>query len=133
MSIKRQQPFFLSFKNKNVIIFKNFIMKIVELFKQGALYLPRFIKGRISETEKTIKDLKNGEGAVIKESDEAHAVYKDENGRIIKLSAVCTHMKCIVAWDDKNKNWVCPCHKSKYDPYGKIINGPAKRDLESAE
>ena len=106
------------------------MMKIIKFIKQGIYYIPRFIKGRILEPQKKISGLKSGEGGIIKENNKTYAVYKDENGEIIKLSAVCTHMKCIVAWDQDNKSWACPCHGSKFDRYGKVIKGPAKKDLK---
>ena len=53
------------------------------------------------------------------------AVYRDERGGIHQLSAVCTHLYCIVHWNGTEKTWDCPCHGSRFDPYGKVVNGPA--------
>jgi len=59
------------------------------------------------------------------------AVYRDASGNISKCSAVCTHLYCIVDWNDTEKTWDCPCHGSRFDPYGKVVNGPAITDLEA--
>jgi Rieske Fe-S protein len=48
-------------------------------------------------------------------------------------SAVCTHLKCIVEWNSAEKSWDCPCHGSRFDPYGAVLNGPAIMGLEGAE
>jgi Rieske Fe-S protein len=74
-------------------------------------------------------DIKTNEGKVINQNGENIAVYKDETGKVTTLSAVCTHMGCIVGWNDKEKTWDCPCHGSRYDKVGKVINGPAVKDL----
>jgi Rieske Fe-S protein len=78
-------------------------------------------------------DLKTNEGKVINQNGEKIAVYKDETGKIITLSAVCTHMGCTVGWNNKEKTWDCPCHGSRYNQVGKVINGPAVKDLALKE
>ena len=57
---------------------------------------------------------------------------KDEAGRVHERSAACTHVKCIVDWNTAEKSWDCPCHGSRFDPYGKVLNGPAIDDLHPA-
>jgi len=72
-----------------------------------------------------IATIKPGEGAVIGRGRGKIAVYRDESGDIHRLSAVCTHLYCIVRWNDTERTWDCPCHGSRFDPYGKVVNGPA--------
>lgn len=76
-----------------------------------------------------IDDIKNGTGNVIDYQGKKVAVYKDPNGNISAHSAVCTHLGCIIGWDDENKRWQCPCHGSRYDTNGKVLRGPTKRNL----
>ena len=57
------------------------------------------------------------------------AVYRDEKGELHECSAVCPHLGCIVHWNATEKTWDCPCHGSRFDKLGKVINGPANRDL----
>jgi Rieske Fe-S protein len=57
------------------------------------------------------------------------AVYKDESGTLLRLSAACTHMKCVVAWNPVEKTWDCPCHGSRFAPDGGLISGPATSPL----
>lgn len=75
-------------------------------------------------------DSKSGEGKIIDRNGEKLAVYTDENGKITTLSAVCKHMGCIVEWNGGEKTWDCPCHGSRYNALGKVINGPAEKDLD---
>lgn len=74
--------------------------------------------------------LPKNQGKIIKRNGEQIAVYKDEKGEIQAVSAVCTHMGCIVGWNNEAKTWDCPCHGSRFDPTGKVIQGPAVKNLE---
>ena len=78
-------------------------------------------------------EIPNGSGAVIRRGMHKIAAYKDESGNVSECSAVCTHLYCIVDWNDTEKTWDCPCHGSRFDPYGKVVNGPAIADLERVE
>ena len=70
-----------------------------------------------------------GTGAVIQNGLRKVAAYRDEKGVLHAHSAVCTHLGCIVAWNSGEKTWDCPCHGSRFDAYGKVISGPAIKDL----
>jgi Rieske Fe-S protein len=73
-----------------------------------------------------------GEGAVIRRGLAKVAVYRDEAGALHERSAVCTHLGCVVAWNAGEKSWDCPCHGSRFDPFGRVVNGPAISDLAPA-
>jgi Rieske Fe-S protein len=72
-------------------------------------------------------------GAVIRDGLAKIAVYRDAAGRLTRCSAVCPHLKCIVAWNAVERTWDCPCHGSRFDPYGVVLNGPANRNLDLIE
>ncbi|MDQ4124961.1 MAG: Rieske 2Fe-2S domain-containing protein, partial [Actinomycetota bacterium] len=75
-------------------------------------------------------DLAPGEAAVVGTAPGQVAVYRDEAGDLHKVSAVCTHLGCIVSWNNAETTWDCPCHGSRFDMDGKDIQGPAVKDLE---
>lgn len=79
-----------------------------------------------------VATIQAGEGAVIGRGRGKIAVYRDERGDIHSLSAVCSHLYCIVHWNHTEKTWDCPCHGSRFDPYGKVVNGPAIVGLSPA-
>jgi Rieske Fe-S protein len=71
-------------------------------------------------------------GAIFRRGLKVIAGYRDEHGAMHELSAACNHLGCMVHWNAAEKTWDCPCHGSRFDKYGKVINGPANRDLGSA-
>ena len=78
---------------------------------------------------KSADELKKGQGAVLRRGLHKLAVYRDDEGTLHEFSAVCPHLKCIVHWDHTEKSWDCPCHGSRFDSLGHVINGPAVSDL----
>lgn len=82
-----------------------------------------------SEGDST-EQLAPGEGKILKLHGKRVAAYRDENGTVSLCSPVCTHLKCIVDWNNAEKTWDCPCHGSRFEPTGKVISGPAEEPLE---
>ena len=80
-----------------------------------------------------LSEIPKGEGRVIRRGLHKVAAYKDESGEVHERSAVCTHLKCIVDWNTAEKSWDCPCHGSRFDPYGQVLAGPALTDLPPVE
>jgi glycine/D-amino acid oxidase-like deaminating enzyme/nitrite reductase/ring-hydroxylating ferredoxin subunit len=74
-----------------------------------------------------------GEGAVLQQGLSKVAVYKDPQGRVTQLSAVCPHLGGIVHWNSVEKSWDCPCHGSRFAVDGSVITGPALSGLEGGE
>jgi glycine/D-amino acid oxidase-like deaminating enzyme/nitrite reductase/ring-hydroxylating ferredoxin subunit len=101
-----------------------------EYVKENANVAEQY-KDYFTGAEKTaaVDAIEPGEGAVIGRGRGKIAVYRDENGGIHQRSAVCTHLYCIVNWNGTEKTWDCPCHGSRFDPYGKVVNGPAITEL----
>ena len=81
-------------------------------------------------TKNTIKDIKENSGGIIEIDGEKVGVYKNEEGKNYLIKPVCTHLGCMLEWNDADKTWDCPCHGSRFDKFGKNILGPAIKDLE---
>ena len=78
---------------------------------------------------KQMKDVTPGEGALV-DLDGAVAAYQDQNGQFTILSPICTHLGCKVRWNSLEKSWDCPCHGSRFECQGEVIEGPAITPLE---
>jgi glycine/D-amino acid oxidase-like deaminating enzyme/nitrite reductase/ring-hydroxylating ferredoxin subunit len=74
-----------------------------------------------------------GGGAVIRRGLGKAAVYRDEQGEVHACSATCPHLGCVVHWNPSDRTWDCPCHGSRFDAQGHVLNGPANRDLDRLE
>ena len=49
---------------------------------------------------------------------------------VVAYTPTCTHLGCAYHWDEKNKNFLCPCHTSAFGIDGKVLTGPAPRALD---
>ena len=78
----------------------------------------------------SLEILPEGEGGIIRMGAQKVAAYKDANGKVFAFSAVCPHLKCIVHWNNEEKSFDCPCHGSRFDCQGKVMNGPSNKDLD---
>ena len=74
-------------------------------------------------------DLAPGDGTVLEAEGSSTACYRDEAGHVHAVSAVCTHLGCTVGFNRADRTWDCPCHGSRFDVDGKVIQGPATEDL----
>ena len=74
-----------------------------------------------------------GAGAVLRRGWKPIAVYRDESGAVVERSAVCPHLGGVVSWNPAERTWDCPCHGSRFDRFGHVLNGPATRDLAPVE
>lgn len=88
------------------------------------------ILDRIKKENIKTDDIKNNSGAIIDLDGTKVGVYKNEEGKEYYIKPVCTHLGCILEWNDADKTWDCPCHGSRYDKFGKNIYDPAIKNLE---
>lgn len=120
-------------KNEYEYIFsthRNRILKHLDLFLVNSIIDTKsLIKQKLCIPFKTEKSLNPGEAGIVLYKGKKHAVYKDEDGQIYAINSKCGHFHCEIKWNPNTKIWECPCHGSRYDIYGNIINGPASKTL----
>ena len=71
-----------------------------------------------------------GQGALVHQGGKHLAVYRDPEGTLHGVSSRCTHLGCVLAFNDAERTWDCPCHGSRFSPDGAILEGPALEALE---
>lgn len=85
------------------------------------------------QDEKAFASLRNGDAQILELDGGKVAAHRDEHGKMHVVSAVCTHLGCIVHFNDAEKTWDCPCHGSRFGLDGKVIEGPAYEPLPKIE
>jgi glycine/D-amino acid oxidase-like deaminating enzyme/nitrite reductase/ring-hydroxylating ferredoxin subunit len=102
-----------------------------EYLKENKDYPYYMIRDRFAGTEsRSLRAVHKNEGKVIEYRGRQVAAYRDPSGALTLRSANCTHMGCIVAWNEAEKTWDCPCHGSRFTPEGNVLAGPAESSLE---
>jgi Rieske Fe-S protein len=107
---------------------------IIELVKENVDYPVHLVKDRLKATasaSSSLAELRKGEGRILELAGEKTAVYRDDQGLLHAVSPVCTHLGCLVGFNKAEKTWDCPCHGSRFDKDGKVLDGPALKPLES--
>lgn len=88
------------------------------------------IGGKLERLEKE-EDIKlaPGEGKVVELYGKRAGVYRSDEGILYIVNTTCTHMGCELNWNAAERTWDCPCHGSRFSYEGKIIEGPAVKEL----
>jgi glycine/D-amino acid oxidase-like deaminating enzyme/nitrite reductase/ring-hydroxylating ferredoxin subunit len=103
-----------------------------DFIKENFDYPYYLVRDRLAPAEgKAIGDVPPGEGKVLRLKGQRVACYRSEAGKVSAVSAVCTHMGCIVHWNNTEKTWDCPCHGSRFQATGEVMAGPAESPLET--
>lgn len=99
--------------------------------KENVEVAAHLVSGYLSRRPKSFDELSPREAAIMEIDGKRTAVFKDEQGAVHAVSAVCSHMGCIVGWNETDRTWDCPCHGSRFELSGEVIHGPATRPLGS--
>jgi glycine/D-amino acid oxidase-like deaminating enzyme/nitrite reductase/ring-hydroxylating ferredoxin subunit len=102
-----------------------------EFAKENLSVATHLVSGYLSRKPKDYDELEPGHAAIMKVDGDNVAAFKDEQGRVHAVSAVCTHMGCLVGWNATDRTWDCPCHGSRFELSGEVIHGPATKPLGS--
>jgi glycine/D-amino acid oxidase-like deaminating enzyme/nitrite reductase/ring-hydroxylating ferredoxin subunit len=105
-----------------------------DYLKENIDYPYYYLKDRLAPVEAdSTRDVKRGSGQVVKIDGKRVACSRDAAGKLTSVSAVCTHMGCLVHWNSAESSWDCPCHGSRFKPDGSVIAGPAETPLEAVK
>ncbi|MDB5692708.1 MAG: FAD-dependent oxidoreductase [Alphaproteobacteria bacterium] len=102
-----------------------------EFIKENAEIAAHLVTGYLSRKPRSYDELAPGDAAIMKIDGDNIAAFKDEQGVVHAVSAVCTHMGCLVGWNATDRSWDCPCHGSRFELSGEVIHGPATKPLGS--
>lgn len=104
-------------------------------FTLGNAHVARdFVQGRLETFRaRHASELGPDEGGLVRYHGRLVAAYKDAAGALRTFSPRCTHMGCLLRWNGAEQTWDCPCHGSRFRRDGRLLHGPAVRDMKTYE
>jgi Rieske Fe-S protein len=105
-----------------------------EVAKLGAKFSVDFVADRVKPAEAgSPSEVPPGEARVVRDGVGKTGVYRDADGRLHAVSLRCTHLGCLLRFNSAETSWDCPCHGSRFDVDGEVLEGPAVNPLERRE
>lgn len=98
----------------------------------GAISVVHLTKQLLHIKEDELKQIPKGDAGIIKLEGNTIGVYKDMSGKLHMVDTKCPHLGCQLQWNPNEKTWDCPCHGSRFDIEGCLIEDPAQKDLNKA-
>lgn len=80
--------------------------------------------------EAELAAIDKGEAGIIDCGGEKAGAYRDGAGEVFAFSTRCPHLGCQLSFNPDEKSWDCPCHGSRFDCRGRLLDGPAQTGLE---
>lgn len=101
------------------------------ILKNGQQAVKGLSKEIFTLPRENVEDLSNSSGGVVEHKRKKFGVYKDGEGQSFIVDTRCPHLGCQLEWNPDELSWDCPCHGSRFDIYGKLIDNPAQEDIKS--
>jgi len=77
-----------------------------------------------------LESLPVGQARLVRHGREPIFVIRTAEDAVVGLSGVCSHVHCVLRWDDAQGNLACPCHDGAFDVNGNVLHGPPPRPLK---
>jgi glycine/D-amino acid oxidase-like deaminating enzyme/nitrite reductase/ring-hydroxylating ferredoxin subunit len=105
-----------------------------DLVRNNAQVTRRFVGDRVRARVRPSDRLPEaGDGTILRRDGADVAVARTHDGRLLAVRAACTHLGCLVAHNAADQSWDCPCHGSRFDLDGTVLEGPAATPLEHVQ
>lgn len=123
--MKQDNPYISLFKpnQKNIMASKKGMIQTVKQSIKG-MVLNHFVGND------NLDSIFVGQGKVVRINGKLTGVYLDENYVYHYIHPICRHLKCVLSFNQTEKTWDCPCHGSRYDINGNLLEGPATSSLK---
>ena len=107
--------------------------EIPQIMKDSGKAVKGLTKRFFHIPDETSARLAPGHGAVVETESGKAGVYKTEDQKIYKVDIVCPHLGCELVWNADEKTWDCPCHGSRFDYKGNLLEGPAQEGITDSD
>jgi len=105
----------------NLASIKTFLVQNADVAKE-------LVSGKMANLPEEV-DVKPGEAQVLEVEGQKMGVFKDDEGEVHWVDTTCTHLGCELKWNDAERTWDCPCHGSRFNFNGDVVEGPAFNQL----
>jgi Rieske Fe-S protein len=99
------------------------------LAKLGGKVTFDLVADRLRPDQNSAAQVRPGSAAIVRRGQRRSAVYRDPEGTLHAVAARCTHLGCLVRFNAAETSWDCPCHGSRFDVDGAVLEGPAVAPL----
>jgi glycine/D-amino acid oxidase-like deaminating enzyme/nitrite reductase/ring-hydroxylating ferredoxin subunit len=97
----------------------------------GAKFVVDMVSDRVTPApSRSSVELQAGEGRVVRAGLGKKGLYRDRAGAVHAVSLRCTHLGCLLRFNAAEHSWDCPCHGSRFDVDGSVLEGPATHPLD---
>lgn len=103
--------------------------ELPQLMKDGKEAVKGTVKRLFHIPSETAETLERGSGAVVETPEGKAGVFKTEENVIRQVDIVCPHLGCELTWNPDERSWDCPCHGSRFDSEGRLLDGPAQEGI----
>ncbi len=120
-------------ENKNFKIFNPSRINpkaVAGILKEAGESAKGLIAQKIVLNPSEISEIQIGKGGIIKKNGKRMGVYRESEARYYLVDTKCPHFGCGLNWNDDEKSWDCPCHGSRFDYRGRLIDNPAQKGIE---
>ena len=100
-----------------------------EKIKEGCYSIKNLWKEFMTVPKNVFESLAPGQGGVVRYQGKKVGAFKDKNGEVYLVSTKCPHLGCQMAWNPEELTWDCPCHGSRFDYKGNLLNNPSKKSI----
>jgi len=105
-------------------------VNLIETVDNVATIAASFANNLLNLDTKKFNRIDNNQGAIIKYKGKRLGASRDEKGKLSLISGLCPHMGCNLKWNKDERTFDCPCHGSRFDPEGNIINNPSTKNCQ---
>jgi glycine/D-amino acid oxidase-like deaminating enzyme/nitrite reductase/ring-hydroxylating ferredoxin subunit len=97
--------------------------------KDAAIITISLLSEYLKISHDNLKEIEAGKAGVVRLDGQRVGVYRDKEDKYFFVSTKCPHLGCSLEWNQNELTWDCPCHGSRFDFRGNLINNPATRDV----
>ena len=125
--LDRNAPFKANiYSPQRVTLFVN----LIETVTNVAEIASSFTNNLLNLDAKKLKKIKPGQGAIIKYNGHRVCASRNDDGTLNLVSGICPHMGCNLKWNKDERSLDCPCHGSRFDCKGNLLNNPSVKNAE---